>query len=411
MSLQNGSSAFVDTDGKIVLPAETRARLGLSPGTELRLVDTTNGVTLRRAPNQLAKVYIEPTSRCNLACPMCIRESWSEAQGNMTEATLGRVLDGLKGLERKPVIVFGGFGEPLFHPRILHMLAQAKQVAERVELITNGLLVTEEVVRELFRLQLDVVWFSVDRLHTSASGSDGDLLANIQKLHSLRMAVHAVRPETGFVFVATQTNVDELPSLIRRAVTWGVSRYMVTNVLPYTEAMCQEMLYERSLDQVSTQPSYWSPAVQLPRMDLGLGRSLPLFQALRIHNNVQLNGASLTPSQGQCPFIETGAVAVCWDGAVSPCLGLMHSHVSYLNDTPRNVTRYVIGNVNETPLQEIWNDRNHLAFRRRVQEFDFPPCTQCGGCDMAEANQEDCFGNTFPTCGGCLWAWGVIQCP
>ncbi len=377
----------------------------------MRLVDTSNGVTLRRAPNQLAKVYIEPTSRCNLACPMCIRESWSEPQGNMSDATFGRMLDGLKGLERKPVIVFGGFGEPLFHPRILQMLGEAKQVAERVELITNGLLVTEHMARELLRLQLDVVWFSVDRLHAAAPGHDGALLSNIEKLNSVRMLTHAARPETGFVFVATRTNVDELPALIRRAVTWGVSRYMVTNVLPYTEAMCEEMLYRRSLDQAGSQPSYWSPAIQIPRMDLDLGRSLPLLQALRIHNNVHLNGASLTPSQGQCPFIETGAVAVCWDGAVSPCLGLMHSHISYLNDTPRSVSRYVIGNVNDVPLHEIWNKPDHLAFRRRVQEFDFPPCTQCGGCEMAEANQEDCFGNTFPTCGGCLWAWGVIQCP
>jgi hypothetical protein len=30
---------------------------------------------------------------------------------------------------------------------------------------------------------------------------------------------------------------------------------------------------------------------------------------------------------------------------------------------------------------------------------------------MTESNQEDCFGNTFPTCGGCLWAQGFIRCP
>jgi MoaA/NifB/PqqE/SkfB family radical SAM enzyme len=119
----------------------------------------------------------------------------------------------------------------------------------------------------------------------------------------------------------------------------------------------------------------------------------------------------MNPSEGRCPFIETGAIAVSWDGAVSPCLGLIHSHVSYLYDNPRAVSRYVIGNVNETTLSEIWNDADYLAFRKRVQDFDFSPCTWCGGCDMAVANQDDCFGNTFPTCDGCLWAWGVIQCP
>jgi hypothetical protein len=30
---------------------------------------------------------------------------------------------------------------------------------------------------------------------------------------------------------------------------------------------------------------------------------------------------------------------------------------------------------------------------------------------MAEKNEEDCFANSFPTCGGCLWAQGVIQYP
>ena len=59
LSLQDGSSAYVDPDGRIVLPAETRARLGLLPGAEVQLVNTLNGVTLRRAPTQLAKVYIE----------------------------------------------------------------------------------------------------------------------------------------------------------------------------------------------------------------------------------------------------------------------------------------------------------------------------------------------------------------
>jgi len=35
----------------------------------------------------------------------------------------------------------------------------------------------------------------------------------------------------------------------------------------------------------------------------------------------------------------------------------------------------------------------------------------CGGCTLVDENKEDCFGNTFPVCGACLWAQGVIQCP
>ena len=70
-----------------------------------------------------------------------------------------------------------------------------------------------------------------------------------------------------------------------------------------------------------------------------------------------------------------------------------------------------MGNLKERGLQDIWLDPAYVSYRQRVQSFAFPPCTFCGGCDMSEANEEDCFGNVFPACGGCLWAQGVVQCP
>jgi hypothetical protein len=62
-------------------------------------------------------------------------------------------------------------------------------------------------------------------------------------------------------------------------------------------------------------------------------------------------------------------------------------------------------------LCDLWNTKEHVAFRERVHNYDFPPCTMCGSCELSENNESDCFGNNFPTCGGCLWAQGIIQCP
>ena len=90
---------------------------------------------------------------------------------------------------------------------------------------------------------------------------------------------------------------------------------------------------------------------------------------------------------------------------------LMHDHDSYLDETPRHSRRYVIGNISEHNLDKLWEKPDYVNFRRHVQKFDFSPCTTCGGCELRETNEEDCFGNTFPTCGACLWAQSVIQCP
>jgi MoaA/NifB/PqqE/SkfB family radical SAM enzyme len=89
----------------------------------------------------------------------------------------------------------------------------------------------------------------------------------------------------------------------------------------------------------------------------------------------------------------------------------MHSYPTYLKGQNRNVRGHVLSNLTGQDLKSIWETPDYVAFRKRVQEFDFAPCTWCAGCEMAEKNEEDCFGNGFPTCGGCLWAQGVIQCP
>jgi MoaA/NifB/PqqE/SkfB family radical SAM enzyme len=115
--------------------------------------------------------------------------------------------------------------------------------------------------------------------------------------------------------------------------------------------------------------------------------------------------------RGRCPFIDRGSVAIRWDGAVSPCLPLMHRYITNLNGKRRSVRNQVIGNLNDRDLSLVCEIPDYVSFRRRVSEFDFSPCTWCGGCSWSEANEKDCFANIFPTCGGCLWAQGVIECP
>jgi len=118
-----------------------------------------------------------------------------------------------------------------------------------------------------------------------------------------------------------------------------------------------------------------------------------------------------TNAEGFSPFIWKGAVAVRWDGEVSPCIPLMHSHTCYVLGREKTIRRYVIGNINNESLEDIWAKGEFTAFRKRVQEFDFSPCIHCD-CMLAESYEEDCFGGSpFPTCGDCLWAHRVVICP
>jgi MoaA/NifB/PqqE/SkfB family radical SAM enzyme len=75
----------------------------------------------------------------------------------MTSGTFDRLVANLKELPFRPDVFFGGFGEPLLLPNIAEMVAQAKAVAGKVELITNGILLTEQRSRELIEAGLDTL--------------------------------------------------------------------------------------------------------------------------------------------------------------------------------------------------------------------------------------------------------------
>ena len=411
--------ATVDEAGRLIVPPELAARLGIVPGAQAWLDEDAYGGFLHRPVTQLAKVYIEPTSRCNLTCRTCIRNNWDELQGDMSASLFERIITGIQTLPAPPKVTFGGFGEPLTHPLIGEMVRQAKSVASPVELITNGILLTRELSSELIDAGLDLLWISLDGV-TPESYSDVRLgaalpivLENLAGFQAEKHAARQTNVEVGIAFVAMRRNIADLPELLSRSTRLGASRYMVTNVLPYTEEMIPEMLYQRAMDVlIETRPSQWAPHVDMPRMDMDDRTREAMYRMHRIGCNLHLSGDYQGKSMDRCPFIERGVVAIAWDGSLSPCLPLLHNHTSYLDKRRKRTSRrYVVGNLSEHRLDALWLQPEYVSFRQRVQAFDFSPCTICGGCDLSELNEEDCFANTFPTCGGCLWAQGVIQCP
>ena len=92
-------------------------------------------------------------------------------------------------------------------------------------------------------------------------------------------------------------------------------------------------------------------------------------------------------------------------------MALLHNGYTYLHNIRRKITHCDFGNIQEEPLDAIWNSKEYKTFRRKFDEFEFASCLYCGHCELFEENKEDCIGNTHPACGGCLWAEGVLSCP
>jgi MoaA/NifB/PqqE/SkfB family radical SAM enzyme len=296
--------------------------------------------------------------------------------------------------------------------------------ASKVELITNGTLLSKFVSTELVAIGIDKIWVSLDGA-TPESYTDvrlGAALPEVQNnLYDFRHArrqkympeffdLH-LKPQIGIVFVAMKRNIADLSAVLALATRLGSLHFLVTNVLPYTPEMQDEILYSRAVsDSIYT----FSPLLrflEFPKMDIGPGTREAIYHAMRGDHALSFAGGSLGESNNRCPFIEKGAMAIRWDGEVSPCLALMHDHKMHLYKYERSIKRHTVGNVLNQSIGEIWNKPEYLALCSRLQEFNFSPCIICAGCEFFESNQEDCIGSPVPTCGGCLWAQGIVQCP
>jgi MoaA/NifB/PqqE/SkfB family radical SAM enzyme len=412
-----------DENGKLSFSEEFNLQHGIKPGSKVYVDETPKGPRLRLPVTHLKKVYIEPTNRCNLDCRICMRHAWDEPLGQMSMDTFSRIIDGLRAYSPPPTIFFGALGEPLAHPDILDMVVQAKALGSSVELITNATLLTKDLSKQLIDAGLDVLWASLDGVTPESFGDLRlgallpEVLANLrtfrqsgwQDPNSFQGTGYQIKPEIGIVYVAMRRNIHELPALLDLATKLGATRVLVSNVLPYTVEMEKEILYSRSLTKTIYQSSVFK--LDLPKMDIDDKTKKALYLSMQARQSVSLGRGQFSEGNDYCPFIEGGTIAIGWEGSVSPCIPLLHSHKNYFEGIERYSRRYTIGNVNEHSIEDLWNNLEYLSFRERVQAFEFAPCTYCGGCSLLGDNEKDCLGSSFPTCGGCLWAQGVIQCP
>ncbi len=408
----------VDEKGHLIIPEAIKKFMGAENHADMKIVVKKDRVELYPNIHSLSKVYIEPTTLCNLSCKTCVRNTWEESIGEMSLETFDRLIDQLKSFKYLQTIMFGGFGEPTYHKNIQYMIGKAKTIAEKVEMVSNGTLLDDNMLQGFIDNKLDTLWVSFDGTSEKLfeeirSGANyTNVVESLLKLKTLNSkSEHKVK--VGITFVLMQDNIGELTSLKKIANYLGANMVSVSNVIPYSEDMSRQTLYNMSISQLDETKILNTFEMSLPLIDINKNTQEHLNQLYKSNQNISIMRRDMFNVRDECRFIKERCTFVRWDGEISPCMGLLHSNTTYINSgrTERCAKNYSLGNIIDTPLLEIWHSKEYIDFRNKVDAFDFSPCHLCGGCHFSEENEEDCFGNSFPTCGGCLWAQGVIQCP
>lgn len=420
-----------------------------------------------------SKLFAEITTLCNLACPMCVKQSADSGilDGNMARETFRHLEPAFGHLQ---ALILNGIGEPLVHPDLFFFIRRARELMPATGWVgfqSNGLLVDRHKAGQLVEAGLDRICLSIDSvcpdILRKIRGVDtvGKLQHAYQALREARAACPGSRLQLGAEFVLMRDNVTCLPETLRWLAEQGVDFVIISHILPYdrrqlgaaaypTDTDAAVEIYEKGVRAARKEgidlrhyqrlwgrvppPPEVRPTVRLIEAMKAEAHACGVFlhllrllawdsevteqvrqvfeESLRIaeREGVKLLLPAVLPRQErQCRFVEDGSMFISWQGDVHPCYFLWHRYRCFIGDWSKVIQPKIFGRIGPRTILEIWNDPEFLRFRKRVLEYGYPYCTSCsvGPCDYAEAEnfEQDCFLQTEP-CGSCLWAMGVLQC-
>lgn len=328
----------------------------------------------------LKKLYVEPSSVCNLNCKMCFRSGWIDEKKELMSGKIWEnVLFSIPQCKDIETVMFAGMGEPLTHPKIFDMVKDVSDLNVSVCLLTNGTMLDRFCTEKLIKNGLSMLWVSVDGFSKESYekiqiGSRYDLIYNNLRYFSLNKE----KCKLGITFVIMKENEAELCKINDFANRVGADEINLSFAIPSAPVKAEDTLYDSKI---------------------------LIGKMKRLCKNSEKRKLNF------CPFVEGGMAFIKSNGDVCPCMQLLHSSYTYLFEEKRMVMSHNFGNISENSLKYIWEGEQYAGFRKKVLDFEFPDCTLCDGCDDRLENKKDCMFNSFPTCGACLWAQGAARCP
>ncbi len=272
------------------------------------------------------RLWVELTSHCNYRCVMCPNKDLNkENKGYMEFDLYKKIIDEAKGFAFD--INLAHRGESLLHPQIVGAIRYAKDAGLFTRLHTNGSLLEEELARQIVESGLDRLSFSFDGFNQETyegirvGGDFEKTITNISRFLEIKKQAGSQKPETAIEVI----NFDKLSG-----------------------------------------PEFTQAREDFRQRFAGL--PLDNFFMKELHNwagEIEKDGQK--DAYTACPF-PWNALVIFWDGAVLPCTQDFFGH-------------YLVGNVKNESLQQIWNGPKLQHLREKQSAGELKEFETCANCD------------------------------
>ena len=318
-------------------------------------------------------MFLDVTSRCNIECIMCWREfSYPNSFGDMTMETFQKVLPLMNYAH---TVIMQGSGEPFVNPRFPEMLELASHRTDGISFATNGTIMPEKYAELLVKCRVRKVMVSLDAgksetyLKIRRKSQWDHVMENLERLVAAKERNHSLLPEISFEFVLMRSNVEDLNDFVKIAHRFGVKYVGIRHLWIFGEATRKEsmFLYPDLMKEKFTE------AEQLGK-ELGVFVDLPPQTPIKIAEDYtirELNDPVLnklaestisSPGTGKVCYEPWNNYWITWNGNVFPCCQ----------------TNRIMGNVNDSDFEDLWNNLAYRTFRKKIHSGDYPK--ECIGC-------------------------------
>lgn len=291
----------------------------------------------------------EITLRCNLNCLHCGSRAGKARGAELSTEEALDLADQLADLGPNLVTLSGG--EPLLRddwPQITRRLVDR---GINVNLISNGILLDEDTVSSAREVGLKNFLFSLD-----GTASSHDRIRNRKGAFELLDRTTRICREQGFPFAAVtqvcRLNRGELEEMYEQVKEWGAFAWQVQPSIPMGNYLDNPGLVLEPEDLPEVYP-----------------RLAALFELAEREGKVEPYAADGIGYFGDVepvfrrrgePGFWYGCMAGCQvigleaNGNVKPCLTMQSDD-------------YIVGNIRERALREIWEDDESFAFNRKFE--------------------------------------------
>lgn len=318
------------------------------------------------------EVMLDVTDRCNLRCVMCyfsLRPADKPWQvGDMPLPLFRHIAAEVFPRARSVALSCGS--EPLIVPAFPEMLATAGTYAvPNLWLVSNGMVMTEELMRQFIATPLHRLCVSLDAAMASTyagirRGANWDTVCgNLRRLRALKEQCGSPYPRVRLNFVMMRRNIGELAAFVDLAAELGADEIDARHVVLYRGlGMRRESLlqYRELANRVLR-------AAQRRALRHGIALQTPPLFSRRVARCERQQARHRPGGVVTCPFPAT-MMQIRVTGEVAPCTSW------YIPE--------LLGDFRQQGFAEVWNGESYLRLREAMLTGRGVP-KHCRRCPIA----------------------------